>query len=42
MSAERISINKVIENLVEHGRQLSAMLHQFFNDFILSAMLLHQ
>ena len=31
----------VIENLVKHGRQ-SAMLHQIFNDFILSAMLLHQ
>ena len=38
----RISVYTVIENLVEHGRQMSAMFHQIFNDFILSAMLLHQ
>ena len=36
-SVERISVYKVIENLMEHG-----MLPQIFNDFILSAMLLHQ
>ena len=34
MSVKRISIYKVIENLVEHGRQtLSAMLHKIFNDY---------
>ena len=38
---ERMSVDKVIENLVEHGR-LSAMLHQIFKDIILSVMLLHQ
>ena len=36
----KISVYKVIENLVKHGRH--CMLHQIFNDFILSAMLLHQ
>ena len=33
-----ISVYKVIENLVS----MSAMLHEIFNHFILSAMLLHQ
>ena len=41
LSVERSSVYKVIEKLVEHGRS-SAMLHQIFNDFILSAMLLNQ
>ena len=30
----------MIENLVEHG--MADMVHQIFNDFILSAVLLHQ
>ena len=38
VSVEIISVYKVINYLVEHGR----LLHQIFNDFILSAMLLHQ
>ena len=42
-SVDRISVYKVNEILIKHGRHgLSAMLHQIFNDLILSAMLLYQ